>query len=211
MIMSQERRNLIVLASVFGIVLGMGALAFASAPLYSLFCQVTGFGGTTQVAGAAPAEDEIRERRITVQFNTDTASRLPWRFTPGTRRMELQIGQEGFIAFNVGNRSNRALAGTAVYNVTPLKAGKYFQKTQCFCFESTVLNAGTKTKMPVVFHIDPDFADDPDMEDVRTITLSYTFFPSDSRDLDAAMEAFYDSEQKIPSAHGAQNPSQQGT
>ena len=181
-----QRTGLIVL----GIVFGMVGLAFASVPLYDLFCRVTGFGGTTQVATSVP--DVILERKVTVRFNSDVNRALPWSFRPEARDMELNIGQEGLIAYIAENTSDIPVAGTAVYNVTPPKVGKYFHKTQCFCFEEQVLQPGQAMNMPVLFFVDPSIADDPYMDDVETITLSYTFFRTETEELDKALEEYYE-------------------
>jgi cytochrome c oxidase assembly protein subunit 11 len=182
-------KNTRVLALVFGGVFIMGALAFASVPLYDMFCRATGFAGTTQISDSVPSE--IFDRKITVRFNTNTASDLPWSFEPETRRIDVNVGQQGLINFIAKNRSNRPKTGTAIYNVTPLKAGKYFQKTQCFCFDEQTLTPNQRMNMPVAFYIDPSIMDDENMEDVSSITLSYTFFESETKELDAALEAFY--------------------
>ncbi len=184
-------KNTRTLMSVFAIVFAMIGLAFASVPLYDLFCRVTGFGGTTQVSAAAPGI--ILDREVRVSFNADTSRNLPWTFRPEQRRMTVKVGQEGLIAYRAKNRTNKPTAGTAVYNVTPPKAGRYFHKTQCFCFDEQILPPGEDMTMPVVFYIDPAMADDPNMDDVKHITLSYSFFPAESKELDAALEAFYNS------------------
>ncbi|MEM9470084.1 MAG: cytochrome c oxidase assembly protein [Pseudomonadota bacterium] len=185
-------KNNKILLIVFGIVIAMGGLAFASIPLYDLFCRVTGFGGTTQVSEFVP--EEVLERKITVRFNTDTSRRLPWDFEAETEKMEINIGQQGLINFIAQNRAARPITGTAVYNVTPLKAGKYFHKTQCFCFDEQELTPGQKMNMPVAFFIDPAITEDRSMEDLDTITLSYSFFKTETKELDEALEAFYNSQ-----------------
>jgi cytochrome c oxidase assembly protein subunit 11 len=179
------RTGLIVLGAVFG----MTALSFASVPLYTLFCKITGFGGTTQVSQTLPAE--ILERRVRLNFNADTAPGLPWNFRPEKRGVELRVGAQGLMVFEAQNKAAKSFTGTALYNVTPLKAGKYFHKTQCFCFDAQTLNPGEKASFPVVFYIDPAMASDPNMDEVETITLSYTFFPADSKALESALEKFY--------------------
>lgn len=182
-------KNTRTLVTVLAIVVCMVGLSFASVPLYNLFCRVTGYGGTTQVSASAPKE--VLEREITVQFSTDTSDKLPWRFEPEQNKMSVKLGQEALISFIAKNNSGKPTAGTALYNVTPDKVGKYFHKTQCFCFDEQVLNPRDSTHMPVVFYIDPKLAEDRSMEDVKTITLSYSFFPAESEELDAALEAFY--------------------
>lgn len=185
-------KNNRVLVSVFGIVFAMGTLAFASVPLYDLFCRITGVGGTTQVSETVP--DQVFDRKITIQFNTDTSNKLPWTFESEKRKMDINVGQQGLVNFVAENRSARPVAGTAVYNVTPPKAGKYFHKTQCFCFDEQTLTPGQKMNMPVAFYIDPAIMDDRGMEDVSTITLSYSYFKAETKELDDALEAFYNAE-----------------
>ncbi|PWC49879.1 cytochrome C oxidase assembly protein [Azospirillum sp. TSA6c] len=169
-----RRRNRLVLGTLFGLVAGMIGLTYASVPLYNLFCSVTGFGGTTQRAEQAAAR--VVERTVTVRFNADTNAALPWAFRPEQKDLVLKLGETGFAAYRAENRGKAPTVGTAVYNVTPEKAGAYFNKMQCFCFTEQVLEPGQVVDMPVTFFVDPSMADDPNMDDVSTITLSYTFF-----------------------------------
>src|SRR4051812_49258344 len=169
-----RRRNLIVMGSLFGLAFGMIGLSFASVPLYSLFCKVTGFGGTTQRA-EGPA-GRIVDRTVKVRFNADVNGAMPWAFHPEIHEMELRIGEPGMTSFRAVNHSDTPVTGTATYNVTPDKAGIYFNKTQCFCFTEQRLEPGQAVDMPVYFFVDPAMADDPKMNDVTAITLSYTFF-----------------------------------
>ena len=157
-----------------GVVCSMVGLAFAAVPLYRLFCQVTGFGGTTQVADAAPAE--IGERLVTIRFNADTARDLPWYFKPEQREMTVRVGEMAMAVYNAVNQSDRALIGSSTFNVTPVKAGAYFNKIECFCFEEQTLAPGERADFPVSFFVDPDIVEDRRLDDVTTITLSYTFF-----------------------------------
>lgn len=184
-----DARNRRIGLTVLGAVVGMIALSFASVPLYSLFCRVTGFGGTTMTAEKAP--DHIIDRDLTIRFNTDTDSGLPWDFHSEKKYVKTKVGQQTLVVYKAHNRSRGASGGTAVFNVTPPKAGKYFRKIECFCFQEQILGPGKSVDMPVLFFVDPEFANDPDMEEVTTITLSYTFYPLDSAKLDAALEAFY--------------------
>lgn len=170
-------------------VIAMIGLSFASVPLYNLFCRVTGFGGTTMLARAAP--DHELARTMTVRFNSDTAPDLPWHFRPEQRAVSMPIGRKTLINFKAENYSRHPVTGTAVYNVTPPKAGKYFHKMECFCFGEQLLTPGEKMDMPVVFFIDPAIAADRDMDDVTTITLSYSFFKAGSGGLEQALEDFY--------------------
>lgn len=171
-----RRSNSRIVLPLVAIVLGMTGLAFASVPLYRLFCQVTGYGGTTQVATAAG--DTVLDRKMTIRFNSNVDPDLPWSFAPEQRAVEVNVGEEGLAFYKAENRSDERIAGHAVYNVTPNKAGQYFSKIHCFCFEEQWLNPGQAVDMPVTFFVDPAIADDPDLEDVKTITLSYTFFRS---------------------------------
>lgn len=187
----QHDKNTRLLLGIFGAVFFMVGLSFASVPLYNMFCRVTGFGGTTQLSTQVP--DTILDRQMTVKFTTSINQKLPWSFEAEKSQLKVNVGQEAFINFVAHNESNEALAGTAIYNVTPAKAGKYFMKTQCFCFDYQQLKANERTNMPVMFYLDPSLADDPNMEDVTTVTLSYTFFKADSSELDTALEGFYNS------------------
>ena len=157
-----------------GIVAGMIGAAYASVPLYQLFCQVTGYGGTTQVAEAAPAE--VGERVFTIRFNADVDPQLAWAFQPVQREMKVRVGESGLALFHARNLSARATAGTATFNVTPLKAGQYFNKVQCFCFTEQRLAPGASIDMPVSFFVDPKIVEDEDTGNIGEITLSYTFY-----------------------------------
>ena len=150
-------------------------LAYASVPLYNLFCSVTGYGGTTQRAVQLPKA--VSDRVITVTFNADIDHGLNWEFKPGEPSRTVRVGEQVLTHYVAHNRENKPVAGRAVYNVVPFKAGAYFTKVACFCFEEQVLAANQKVNMPISFFIDPAMLDDPDMQDVKTITLSYTFFP----------------------------------
>lgn len=168
------RRNTRMAVKLGVVVAGMVGLSFASVPLYSLFCRVTGFGGTTMVAEKAP--DKALERVVTVRFNADVNDSINWEFRPDTHAVDVRVGEAMTIAYRARNLESRAVIGTATYNVTPEKAGQYFNKIQCFCFTEQRLEPGQSIDMPVNFYVDPAMADDPEMADVKTITLSYTFF-----------------------------------
>ena len=157
--------------------LAMVGAAYASVPLYEIFCRVTGYGGTTQVAEAAP--EAVGERVMTIRFNSDVDPKLPWAFQPVQREMTLRVGESGLAHFEARNLAARPTAGTATFNVTPLKAGQYFNKVQCFCFTEQRLSPGARADMPVSFFVDPRIDDDPNLDEVKTITLSYTFFPDE--------------------------------
>jgi cytochrome c oxidase assembly protein subunit 11 len=161
---------------VVGILGVMTTLTAYSVPLYELFCRVTGYGGTTQVA-TGPA-DRVLERRITIRFNADINSALPWRFEPVQDSIRLRVGEKAMAYYQAKSLSDQTLTGTATFNVVPAKAGIYFNKIACFCFTEQTLAAGETVKMPVQFFVDPAIADDRGLDDVTTITLSYTFFKS---------------------------------
>ena len=156
-----------------GVILFMGSLAWASVPLYDLFCRVTGWGGATDVAEAAM--DEPLDEMVTVRFDASKASGMPWDFKPEQVKMKVRIGEEGLAFYEAHNPTDRPIAGTASFNVAPYSAGAYFSKIQCFCFEMQVLEPGETVSMPVSFFVEPEILDDPDARFVKTITLSYTF------------------------------------
>ncbi|HKY94391.1 MAG TPA: cytochrome c oxidase assembly protein [Kiloniellales bacterium] len=153
---------------------GMVALAFAAVPLYRLFCQLTGYGGTTQVSASAPAA--ISDREIVVRLDANVHPGLPWAFQPEVRQVKLKVGEQGLVFYQARNLAKVATAGVATFNVTPLQAGQYFNKVQCFCFDEQRLEPGAAVDMGVSFFVDPAMLADPEMDGVHTITLSYTFF-----------------------------------
>jgi cytochrome c oxidase assembly protein subunit 11 len=172
---ARDRANRLTAAICGGVVVAMAGLSFAAVPLYQIFCQVTGYGGTTQRAEHAPTA--AGERVITVHFNADIAgTNLPWTFAPVQNEVKVRVGEETLIAYHAVNKGSTPVTGTATFNVTPAKAGIYFQKIQCFCFSEQTLAAGESVDMPVSFFVDPDIVKDPNTRDVRNITLSYTFF-----------------------------------
>ncbi|WP_435640920.1 cytochrome c oxidase assembly protein [Micavibrio aeruginosavorus] len=185
-----KTKNRRILISVLVVVVVMIGASFAAVPLYNLFCRVTGFGGTTQMSATAPDPSEIVDRTITIHFNTDTGRNLLWKFEADQRAVKVKIGQPALASFTLENQDRVPVAGTALYNVTPAKAGKYFHKTQCFCFAEQIMQPGQETTLPVVFFLSPDMAKDPNLDDVTVITLSYTYFKADTPELDAAWEAF---------------------
>jgi cytochrome c oxidase assembly protein subunit 11 len=172
-----ERAKALTAIALAGVIVGMVGLTAAAVPLYRLFCQITGYGGTTQRAEAAP--ERQLDQTITVRFNADVARDLPWSFAPAERAVEVRLGEQHLAFYRAHNGSDRAIVGTATFNVTPFKAGSYFSKIACFCFEEQTLQAGETVEMPVSFYVDPAILDDPATHDVRTITLSYTFFALD--------------------------------
>jgi cytochrome c oxidase assembly protein subunit 11 len=152
----------------------MLGLAFAAVPLYRMFCEATGFNGTTQRADHAPG---AVAGQVKVQFDANVHPGLPWRFEPEQTSVEVAPGAQAKIFYRAQNLSARAIVGQAVYNVSPDTVGKYFKKIQCFCFSEQTLQPGQKVDMPVVFFVDPKIKQDPDTKDVHEITLSYTFYP----------------------------------
>lgn len=160
-----------------GVILFMGSLAWASVPLYDLFCRATGWGGATDIAEAAM--DQPLEEQVTVRFDASKDAGMPWDFAPVQVKMTLRIGEEGLAFYEAHNPTDRVIAGTASFNVAPFSAGAYFSKIACFCFEMQVLQPGETVIMPVSFFVEPEILDDPDARFVKTITLSYTFHESD--------------------------------
>ncbi len=181
------RRKAATAALLGALVAGMAALSFAAVPLYRAFCQATGFGGTTQRAEAAPgmaagaAAGAAAGRLITVRFDSNVDGDLPWRFEPAQGPVAAKVGEATTVFFRATNLSRQAVVGQAAFNVTPLKAGLYFDKVQCFCFSEQRLAAGESADMAVTFFVNPDMLTDRNLDDVNTITLSYTFY----RDRDA--------------------------
>ncbi|MCR9156579.1 MAG: cytochrome c oxidase assembly protein [Rhodobacteraceae bacterium] len=161
----------------FGVVVFMGALAWASVPLYDWFCRVTGFGGTTNVADASSVE--IVDRTIKVRFDASLERGMPWEFKPMQLEVQLRLGEEGLAFYEAYNPTDRPIAGTASYNVAPYGAGLYFSKIACFCFEEQILMPGERVEMPVSFFVDPDIMNDTDAKFAKHITLSYTFHEID--------------------------------
>lgn len=156
-----------------GVVVTMGALAWAAVPFYDWFCRVTGFGGTTQVAVAAP--DTILDETVRVRFDANVDKNMDWTFRPLQTSMEINIGETGLAFYEAINNSDVPITGTASYNVAPEVAGYYFSKIQCFCFTEQTLQPGERIEMPVSFFVDPELVGDRDAGWVRDITLSYTF------------------------------------
>lgn len=165
----------VALAAALGVLTMTGA-AFAAVPLYELFCQVTGYGGTTQRAEGAYGP--VIERAITVRFDGNVNAGLGWSFRPEKRTVTLKMGETAQLAYIATNTGDRPTVGTSVFNVTPFEAGSYFNKIECFCFTEQPLAAGESVEMPVVFFVDPEMDKDENLKHVKEITLSYTFFPA---------------------------------
>lgn len=157
-------------------VAAMVGASFAAVPLYRVFCQVTGFAGTTQRADAAPAE--TLNRTVTVRFDSNIGNGLGWSFRPLQREVQVKLGEVGEAKFRVENRTAQTVTGTATFNVTPLEAGAYFNKIACFCFSDQTLAPGQSADLPVQFFVDPAMVNDINVSATDTITLSYTFYPS---------------------------------
>jgi len=172
--MSKNRRFLATVTGLVSIVVGMAGLAYASVPLYDLFCKVTGYGGTPQIAEMLPSV--VGSREMTVRFNADVNRDLPWEFRPVNRKVMVRVGEPTLVYYRVKNLSDKTIIGTATYNVTPLRAGSYFSKIDCFCFAEQELKPGESVELPVSFFVETSIESDPSMEDINTVTLSYTFF-----------------------------------
>jgi cytochrome c oxidase assembly protein subunit 11 len=174
---SSQRRNHIIVATACGVfVAAMVGAAYAAVPLYNWFCRTTGFGGTTQVATAAPSH--ILDRKLKIRFDGNVAGGLPWRFEPEQNSIEVRIGEVVTMSYSVVNESARETVGVASYNVSPPTAGIYFSKINCFCFTDQRLKAGEKRDMTVVFFVDPELVKDWEQDRLDTITLSYTMYPA---------------------------------
>ena len=169
-----RKRDLLVAGACGALVAVMVGMTYAAVPLYDWFCRATGFNGTTQVATSAPSH--ILDRKITVRFDANVGSGLPWQFAPERTSIEARLGEVVTMDYIVVNRSERETTGIATYNVTPLNMGAHFRKINCFCFTDQTLKPGERQAMTVVFYVDPELATDPDGKDLKMITLSYTFY-----------------------------------
>ncbi|MGI9386158.1 MAG: cytochrome c oxidase assembly protein [Methyloligellaceae bacterium] len=179
------KRHTATVLALAGVVAGMLALSYAAVPLYQIFCQVTGYGGTVQQAEGA--SDRIVSRKIVVRFDANVARGMPWTFKPVTRPLELRLGENALADYQAHNPTNEPVSGTATFNVSPAAAGRYFNKIECFCFTEQTLGPGASAKMPVSFFVDPELENDPDTRNIREITLSYTFFRIEDADGVAAV------------------------
>ncbi len=159
----------------------MIGLVWASVPLYKLFCAVTGYGGTTQQA-VAGQDIPVLDRDMRISFNADIDPSLPWYFKPVQRSVTIKVGEEALVFYRAVNNSDETITGTATFNVTPYKAGGYFNKIECFCFTEQTLKPGQSVDMPVTFYVDPELDKDEHLDEVKEITLSYTFFRSDEEE-----------------------------
>lgn len=176
--MARRNRRAAIIALSFA--LAMLGLGYAAVPLYRIFCEATGFGGTTmKVSEATASAIAVTDKQITVRFDSNVSSALPWRFKPENPTEKITIGARDMAAFTAENLSSKPVTGTATFNVTPVQAGRYFAKVQCFCFTEQTLQPGEKVRMPVIYYVDPAILTDPDTKDIEEITLSYTFYPLD--------------------------------
>jgi cytochrome c oxidase assembly protein subunit 11 len=186
--LKKQRANKLVAGICLAFFGGMIGMAYAAVPLYAMFCQMTGYGGTTQ--RVEQYSDRVLDRTITVRFDANVSGGLPWDFKPAARDLTMKIGETTEARYTATNLFGTPAAGRATYNVTPEMAGSYFNKVECFCFTDTVLKPGETLDMPVVFYVDPDIVDVPELKDITTITLSYTFFPiEEEKSLAAAPQA----------------------
>ena len=179
-----ERHNTRTMFKLVGVVCVMVGLSFASVPLYDWFCRVTGYGGTTAVADGA--SDQVLDKEITVRFAAATERDMPWQFKPVATTMKMKIGATGLAFYEASNLTDRPVAGSASFNVTPFRAGGYFSKIDCFCFTEQILQPGETVQMPVTFFVDPEIVEDDEAKLVHTITLSYTFHEIDLPEESAA-------------------------
>ncbi len=158
--------------------LAMVGAGYASVPLYNIFCKVTGYGGTTQTADIGA--DEVLDRMVTIRFDATVSHGLDWEFRPEQLEQKIHIGENSLAKYRAVNHSDKPITGMASYNITPQKAGVYFVKLECFCFTEQTLQPGEGVDMPVIYFVSPEIADDPRLDDIKTITLSYTFFEKES-------------------------------
>jgi cytochrome c oxidase assembly protein subunit 11 len=174
--MTNEGKNRRVGLLAASVAVGMVGMAYAAVPLYKMFCQVTGFGGTTQVAKAAPAQS--LDQTITVRFDANSDGNLGWNFHPKQNTMTVKLGESNMAFYEAKNLTNETVTGSAVFNVTPVSAGIFFNKIQCFCFTKQTLKPGETVEMPVQFFVDPAIIADANTAGIDEITLSYTFYPA---------------------------------
>lgn len=172
---TNRKTNLLVAGTCLAFFGGMVGMAYAAVPLYRMFCQLTGYGGTTQ--RVETYADRVLDRTITIRFDANMSGGLPWEFQPVAREIKGRIGETMQATYRAVNGFDEPTSGRATFNVTPEMAGAYFNKVECFCFTDTTLAPGESLDMPVVFYVDPDIVDVPELKNIKTITLSYTFFP----------------------------------
>jgi cytochrome c oxidase assembly protein subunit 11 len=171
----KERSNGVIVGTCLAFVAGMIGMAYAAVPLYDMFCRVTGYNGTTQ--RVEQASDLILDEKVKVTFDANVAAGLPWEFVPVQRDIDVRIGETVQIMYRAKNLASTPTTGQATFNVTPMAAGAYFNKVQCFCFTETTLQPGEEMEMPVVFFVDPEIVKPVETKGIKTLTLSYTFYP----------------------------------
>ncbi|MBP1883025.1 cytochrome c oxidase assembly protein [Sinorhizobium mexicanum] len=170
----KERANGLIVGTCIAFVAGMVGMAYAAVPLYDMFCRVTGYNGTTQ--RVEQASDVILDEKVKITFDANTSG-LPWEFKPVQRDIDVRIGETVQVSYRAKNLSSKPTTGQATFNVTPMAAGAYFNKVQCFCFTETTLQPGEEMEMPVVFFVDPEIVKTVETKGIKTLTLSYTFYP----------------------------------
>ncbi|MBB4184858.1 cytochrome c oxidase assembly protein subunit 11 [Sinorhizobium terangae] len=170
----KERANGVIVGACIAFVVGMVGMAYAAVPLYDMFCRVTGYNGTTQ--RVEQASDVILDEKVKVTFDANTSG-LPWEFKPVQRDIDVRIGETVQVSYRAKNLSSKPTTGQATFNVTPMAAGAYFNKVQCFCFTEITLQPGEELEMPVVFFVDPEIVKAVETKGIKTLTLSYTFYP----------------------------------
>nr|WP_153451690.1 cytochrome c oxidase assembly protein [Sinorhizobium fredii] len=171
----KERANGVIVGACLAFAAGMVGMAYAAVPLYDMFCRVTGYNGTTQ--RVEQASDVILDEKIKVTFDANVGPGLAWDFKPVQRDIDVRIGETVQVMYRAKNLSSKPATGQATFNVTPMAAGAYFNKVQCFCFTETTLKPGEEMEMPVVFFVDPEIVKPVETKDIKTLTLSYTFYP----------------------------------
>lgn len=177
--MADPRKNRKVALMAAATAAGMLGLGFASVPLYRIFCQVTGFGGTTmKITEAQAATIRSTDKVMTIRFDANVERGMPWQFKPVQNTDRVSIGARDMAIFTAKNLSDKPTTGTATFNVSPELAGRYFSKVQCFCFTEQMLKPGEEVRMPVIYYVDPKILQDPEVKDIDSITLSYTFHPT---------------------------------
>ncbi len=188
--------NIRTVAVCLGVTFGMLGMAYAAVPLYQIFCQVTGYAGTTQ--RAEDSTGTVLEKTINVRFDSNIATDLDWEFAPKQREITVKLGEKAMAFYTASNFGKSDSFGTATFNVSPGAAGIYFNKIDCFCFTEQKLAAGETVDMPVLFFVDPEIINDPLLKDATTITLSYTFFPDEDAEQEVTQNAPSDKEGATP-------------
>ena len=195
--LKRDKKNFRFAFVLLSVVVGMVGLSFASVPLYQLFCKVTGYGGTLNTEDVL-ASREISERTIKVHFDSNISPKLKWLFKPQQNVVTVKLGEQNLAFYEAENISKRTLTGHAIYNVTPFKAAKYFSKIDCFCFTEQTLDAGQVVPMPLQFYIDPEILTNPNTKEITTITISYTFYPSESVVIEDKKKIYLSSSVRVP-------------